>query len=76
MGILTQNLATFKRWDGFKDETILILWRFTEKSNFQGGSRKSNIQGGIAKKGRLGQFADLRGGELGKKEGVDVLRGD
>ena len=46
----------------------------TEKSGFQKGSRKTNLQGqeggggGIAKKGGLGQFADLREG-LGKKEG-------
>ena len=48
---------------------------FTEKSIFRGGgcSRKSNIQRGLPKKGRLGQFADLRGQGLAKK-GV-FLRG-
>ena len=32
--ILTKNLITFKRWHGVKDKKILILWEFTEKSNF------------------------------------------
>ena len=42
------------------------------------GFRKNQYIGGIAKKGGLGQFADLRwgvGGWLGKKEGVVFLRG-
>ena len=30
--ILTKNLVTFKRWDRVKNG--LILWEFTEKSNF------------------------------------------
>ena len=33
------------------------------------------IEGGLPKKGELGQFADLRGGGLCKKEGVAFLRG-
>ena len=32
--ILTKNLVTFKIWDGVKDKNFLILWRFTEKSDF------------------------------------------
>ena len=38
---------------------------------------KNQYIGGIALKGMggLGQFADLRGGGLGKKEGVVFLRG-
>ena len=33
-------------------------------------SQKTNIEGGLPKRGGLGQFADLRGGGLGQKEGV------
>ena len=40
-----------------------------------GGSRKSNIKRGLPEKGGLGQFADLRGRGLGKKEWVVFLRG-
>ena len=36
--------------------------------------KKSDIEGGLPKKGRLGQFADLRRG-LGKKEGDGVFDG-
>ena len=32
--ILTKNLVTFKRLDEIKDEKFLILWGFTEKSDF------------------------------------------
>ena len=49
-----------------------IFW-FTEKSHFK-GKQKTDIEGGIAKKGGLGQFANLRVG-LGKKEGGVVSRG-
>ena len=40
------------------------------------GSRKNQYKGGIASKvgEELGHFADLRGGGLGKKEGVVFLR--
>ena len=34
--ISTQNLITFKRWDGI-NEKKLILWEFTEKFDFLGG---------------------------------------
>ena len=53
---------------------------FTEKSNFSGGgggvNEKPIKRGELPKKGGLGQFADLRGGGLGKKEGVVFLRGE
>ena len=32
--ILSKNLVTFKRWDGIKDEKLLVLWGFPEKSDF------------------------------------------
>ena len=41
-----------------------------------GGSRKTNIEGGLPKKEGLGQFADLRGGDLGRKEGVGLFEGE
>ena len=41
-----------------------------------GGSRKINIEGGLPKNGGLGQFADLRGGGLGTKEGSGVFEGE
>ena len=68
--ILTENLVTFKRWDGVKNKKFEI----TEKSVFFGGggwSRKPNIWGGgnCLKRGEgLGQFPDLGGG-LAKKMG-------
>ena len=36
---------------------------------------KNQYRGGIAYKGGLGQFADLRGGGLGKKEGSGAFEG-
>ena len=51
-----------------------MFWAFTKNSDFQGGnSQKTDIERGLPKKGRLGQFTDLRG--LGKKEGVRVFEG-
>ena len=41
---------------------------------FKGVSQKNNISEGITKQGGLGQFADLRWGGLGEKEGVVFLR--
>ena len=37
--------------------------------SLEGGSWKNNIKGGLPIKRGLGQFADLRGAGLGKKEG-------
>ena len=51
--IFSENLVTFKRQGGVKDEK-LILWWFTEKSNFQGG--------GVMKKQYIGGIADIKGG--------------
>ena len=46
-----------------------------EKIRFLGGLRKTSIWGGLPRKRRLGQFANLSGGEgLGKKEGVVFSR--
>ena len=50
---------------------------FTE-NDFQrreAGHEKSVYRGELAKKGGFGQFANLRGGGLGEKEGVVFLRG-
>ena len=52
----------------------LLLWEFTEKSDFQGGGvlQKTNIQGGIAlKKGAMTvcRFKG-EGGQAKKREGV------
>ena len=38
-------------------------------------SQKTDIEGALPKKVGLGQFADLREGGLGKKEGVGVFEG-
>ena len=46
--LLTMNLVTFKRWDGVKDHKFyggLMLWGFTEKSDFKGGCHKKLIYG-------------------------------
>ena len=41
---------------------------FTEKSHLKGeGFMKDQYRGGIAEKGWLGQFADLRGGDLARR---------
>ena len=41
---LSKTLVAFKRWNGVKNETFLILRGYTEKSNFQwGGSQKTNV---------------------------------
>ena len=55
-------------WD--QGWNILILWRFTEKSDFKGGIHKKPIyRGELPEKVGLGQFGNLRrGGGLGKKE--------
>ena len=45
------------------------IFGFTEKSDFQGGVTKNYYIGGI------GQFSDLRGGGLDKKERVVFLSG-
>ena len=57
--ILTENLVTFKRWDGAKHEKSLISWRFREK--FDGG-------------GGLGHEKPIYKGELPKTGGLDSLR--
>ena len=42
---------------------------FTKKSDLKGeGFMKDQYRGGIAEKGWLGQFADLRGGGLARRE--------
>ena len=51
-GILTKNLVTFKRWDGFKEKNFSIMG-LTKKSDFQGGSQKTNILEELPKKGGL-----------------------
>ena len=38
--ILTKNLVTFKRYDGVKDEKVLILWEFSSPIFNGGGSQK------------------------------------
>ena len=61
--ILTENLVTFKRWDGVKNKKFEI----TEKSVFFGGGgvvTKTQYMGGgnCLKRGEgLGQFPDLGG---------------
>ena len=54
----------------------MLIWRFTEKSNPGGGSRKTNIEGeGVCLKRGVRQFADLRGGGLVKKGRGKFLSG-
>ena len=69
--ILTQNLVTFKRWDGVKNKK---LWGLTRKSNFQGEGFTKNqyIRGNCLKREAWTVFRFKSG--LGKKEGV-FLRG-
>ena len=59
-------------WD--QGWNILILWRFTEKSDFKGGIHKKPIyRGELPEKVGLEQFGNLRrGGGLAKKRGVDT----
>ena len=56
---------------------ILILWGFTEKSDFRGFTKSQYIEGELPKKRGHGQFSDLRGeeGGLGDKEVVVLLMG-
>ena len=73
--ILSQNLVTFKRQDGIKDEKLKHFGGSLKNMTFregERGSRKTNIEGGLPKKGVLEQFADLRRG-LGKKKGGGVF---
>ena len=42
---------------------------------FKGVPQKNNISEGLTEQGGLGQFADLRWGGLGEKEGVVFWRG-
>ena len=53
--ILTENLVTFKRWDGAKHEKILISWRFREKfDGARGGgwvTKNQYIGGNCLKRG-------------------------
>ena len=44
-----------------------VLGASLKNPTFKGGSQKTNIEGGLPKKRGLGQFANLRGGGLGKK---------
>ena len=44
------------------------------KIQFLGGVHKKPIYRGNCLKGRLGEFADLRGGGLGEKEGAFVIK--
>ena len=74
--IVTENLVTFKRWDGVKNKKFEI----TEKSVFFGGGgvvTKTQYMGGgeLPKKGGgAWTISRFRGG-LGKKDGVVFLRG-
>ena len=46
--ILTQNLVTFKRWDGVKDEKFKYYGGSLKNSIFEGwGLQKTNLQGRI-----------------------------
>ena len=49
--ISTKNLVSFKWWDEVNDKFFLILWEFTEKSDFFGGGggegcMKKSFEGG------------------------------
>ena len=39
-----------------------------------GGSQKTKVKGGLPKKGRVGQFADLREGLTKKAGGGELIR--
>ena len=47
----------------------LILWGFTEKSDFHGGSQKTIYRGALPKKGAWTVCRFKGGGGLGKKGG-------
>ena len=60
-------------WD--EGQKILILWWFTENSDFEEVHKKTMYWGGgLSKKGGLVQFANLRG-DLAKKRGGGVFDG-
>ena len=60
-----------------KNFNILGVHRAVKNLTFRGEFTKNQYRGGRLPKrvGGFGQFPDLRGGGLGKKEGVVFLRG-
>ena len=55
---------------GYREKT-LTLWGFTEKLIFRGFYEKPiYLGGGICLKGELGEFVDLRGDLVKKRNGV------
>ena len=62
--ISTNNLVTFKRWDGVNDKTFQY-YGSSLKNPLLGGGRE--VGGESPKKGGLGEFADLTG-DFAKEE--------
>ena len=46
--ILTENLVTFKKWDGVKDEKFQYHWCSLKNPVFRGSLTKNQYIGGIA----------------------------
>ena len=70
---MTKNLATFKRWDGIRDEKLKYYGGSLKNPIFRSkGSRKTNILGGrdCLKRSELEQFADLRSSLAKRREGI------
>ena len=46
--ILSQNLVTFKRWDGVNYENLKYFWGSLKNPIFKGGLTENQYRGGIA----------------------------
>ena len=69
--ILTENLVTFKRWDGVQDEKYEYYGGSLKNLIYRRFHKKPIYRGKFPKKGRgFGQFADLKRGLAKKRGGV------
>ena len=64
--ILTNDLVTFKGWDGLRMKNFNIMGVYWKKWIFKGVQEKPIYRGNCLKRG-LGQFADLEGAWQKKK---------
>ena len=69
--ILTENVVTFKRWDGVQDEKYEYYEGSLKNPIYRRFHEKPIYRGKFPKKGRgFGQFADLKRGLAKKREVV------
>ena len=71
--ILTNNLVTFKRWDGVKDEKFEYYGSSLKNAIFNGGHEKPIYMGGGGLKRGAWTVYIFKGG-LAKKRGGEFLR--